>query len=87
MRKCSKIFFKKKNCYLAASRPTLGHCWGSDLTNLMLITVFKTYSTQEPCNLVASQSLAKHLVVFIFGSITFRSFDMESVLWTPFRFT
>ena len=31
----NKYFF---NCYLAAPRPTLGHCRRGSLTNLMLIT-------------------------------------------------
>ena len=30
--------FNVFNCYLAATRPTLGHCWGGSLTNKMLIT-------------------------------------------------
>ena len=31
------------NCYLAAPRPTLGHCRGGSLTNQMLITVFDSW--------------------------------------------
>ena len=33
------------NCYLAAQRPTLGHCCGGSLTKSMLLTAFATYST------------------------------------------
>ena len=35
------------NCYLAAQWPTLGHCWGGNLTSPMLITAFSTYSTRR----------------------------------------
>ena len=35
--KTKYIFF---NCYLAVSRPTLGHSQGDSLTNPMLITAF-----------------------------------------------
>ena len=34
-------------CYLAAPRPTLGHCRGGSLTNLMLITAFYSCSIQS----------------------------------------
>ena len=34
------VFLK---CYLVAPRPTLGHCRGGSLINLMLITTFLTY--------------------------------------------
>ena len=33
--------------YLAAPRPTLGHCGGGSLTNPILITAFDTNATQS----------------------------------------
>ena len=38
---CSNLIFL--NCYLAAPRPTLGHCRGGRLTNPKLITAFFIY--------------------------------------------
>ena len=46
------------NCYMAAPQPTLGHSWGSSLTNSMLITAFDTYS-----------SLADHVFGFEVASL------------------
>ena len=37
------LFFLFFNCYLAAPRRTLGHYWGSSLTNPMLITAFDSW--------------------------------------------
>ena len=47
------------NCYLAVPWPTLGHCRGGSLTNLMLISVgflVQPDSHHKPQNKVGSQS-------------------------------
>ena len=41
-----------QNYYLAALRPTLGHCSGSSLTQTMLITVFTYFNLKVPESVV-----------------------------------
>ena len=55
-------------CYLAAPRPTLGHCQGDSLTNPMLITVFliliSTWSSPWTSWRDCVLKPGEHLVVF-----------------------
>ena len=62
------------NCYLAVSRPTLGHSQGDSLTKPMLITAFvqiQPEGHQEPCNEVGSLSPVKRLAGFELGTFQF----------------
>ena len=81
---CNFNFFKKTithnsfffffNCYLAAPRPTSGHCRGDSLTHPMLITAFlpiRPEGHQEPRSEVGSLSPAERLVGFEPGTFRF----------------
>ena len=55
------------NCYLAAPQPTMGHCQGADLTNLMFITAFTYFNLKVTGSLltkVGTQNLVEHQVMF-----------------------
>ena len=62
------------NCDFNVLQPTLGHSWRDNLTNPMLITAFVQIWPQhrrEPCNDVASLSLAEYLVGFELDAFQF----------------
>ena len=72
--KCLQICIYFFICYFAAPKPTLDHCWGGILTNVMFITAFNLFQPkchQEPCNEVGSQGPAKHVVRFELGTFQF----------------
>ena len=65
---------KKFNCYLAASRSTLGHYRGDRLTQPMLITTFERFRPEghrESRKGVGSLSQADRLVGFELGTFRF----------------
>ena len=75
LRAMGSIRLLQTNCYLAASRPTLGHSQGDNLTNpILIITTFylcRPEGHREPCNKVGFQSPAELLAVFEPGTFRF----------------
>ena len=72
------FYFYFFNCYLASSRPTLGHYRGGSLTHLMLITCVFTYSARGSPGAswrVGSLNSAERLVGF--QPETFRSWSQR----------
>ena len=83
---CNSFF----NFFLAAPRPTLGHCRGDSLTHPMLITAFylvQPVGHREPRGKVGALSPAERLAAFELGTFRFQMQHLYLLDHSPLNFS